>query len=95
MGELRTAGKRSEARDAAAKVARYMPGAQSQITLGLMDYELGDKSAALADFRKALEIDPNVRRQFDASAPPQPGRGQRLRTVLDDQEFMKQLFPPK
>jgi uncharacterized Ntn-hydrolase superfamily protein len=95
MGELRTAGKRSEARDAAAKVARYMPGAQSQITLGLMDYELGDKSAALADFRKALEIDPNVRRQFDASAPPQPGRGQRLRTVLDDPEFMKQLFPPK
>ena len=87
MGELRTAGKRQEARDAAAKVARYMPGAQSQITLGLMDYELGDKSAALADFRKALEMDPNVRRQFDAS--------QRLRPIRDDQEFMKQLFPPK
>jgi uncharacterized Ntn-hydrolase superfamily protein len=95
MGELRTAGKRQEARDAAGKVARYMPGAQAQINLGIMDYELGDKSAALADFRKALDLDPNVRRQFDASAPPQPGRGQRLRTVLDDQEFMKQLFPAK
>ena len=95
MGELRTAGKRREARDAAAKVVRYMPGAQSQITLGLMDYELGDKTAALADFRKALEMDPNVRRQFDTSAPPQPGRGQRLRAILDDREFMKQLFPGK
>jgi hypothetical protein len=59
-----------------------------------MDYELGDRSAALADFRKALELDPGVRRQFDASAP-QPGRGQRLRTVLDDPDFMKQLFPAK
>ena len=95
MGELRTAGKRKEARDAASKLVKYMPGAQSQLTLGVMDYELGDKPAALADFRKALEIDPNVRRQFEAAAPPQPGRGQRLRTIMDDQEFMKQLFPAK
>lgn len=95
MSELRTAGKRKEARDAASKLVKYMPGAPSQLTLGVMDYELGDKSAALADFRKALELDPNVRRQFEASAPPQPGRGQRLRTIMDDQEFMKQLFPGK
>ncbi len=95
MGELRTAGKRREARDAAAKVARYMPTAQSQVSLGVMDYELGDKPAALADFRKALEMDPNVRRQFEAPASPQPGRGQRLRAVQDDKEFMQQLFPPK
>lgn len=95
MGELRTAGKRKEARDAASKLVKYMPGAPSQLTLGVMDYELGDKSAALADFRKALELDPNVRRQFEASAPPQPDRGQRLRTIMDDQEFMKQLFPGK
>ena len=94
-GELRSAGKRREARDAAARAAKYTPTAQSQVTLGLMDYELGDKPAALADFRKALEMDPGIRRQFEASAAPQPGRGQRLRPVLDDQEFMKQLFPPK
>ena len=95
MGELRTAGKRKEARDAASKLVKYTPGAQSQLALGVMDYELGDKPAALADFRKALEMDPNVRRQFEAAAPPQPGRGQRLRTIMDDQEFMKQLFPAK
>jgi uncharacterized Ntn-hydrolase superfamily protein len=95
MGELRTAGKPKEARDAASKLVKYMPGAQSQLTLGVMDYELGDKPAALADFRKALEMDPNVRRQFEVAAPPQSGRGQRLRTIMDDQEFMKQLFPAK
>jgi uncharacterized Ntn-hydrolase superfamily protein len=95
MGELRTAGKRKEARDAASKLVKYMPGAQSQLTLGVMDYELGDKPAALADFRKALEMDPNVRRQFEVAAPPQSGRGQRLRTIMDDQEFMKQLLPAK
>jgi hypothetical protein len=72
-----------------------MPTAQSQVTLGVMDYELGDKPAALADFRQALEMDPDIRRQFEAAATPQPGRGQRLRTILDDQEFMKQLFPGK
>ena len=95
MGELRTAGKRREARDAAAKVARYIPGAQAQINLGVMDYDLGDKLAALADFRKALALDPNVRRQFEPSAAVQPGRGQRLRAILEDQEFMKQLVPPQ
>src|SRR5262252_823475 len=64
-GELRSAGKRKEARDAAAKTARYMPSANAQITLGLMDYDLGDKTAALADFRKAFELDPNFRKQFE------------------------------
>lgn len=82
-GELRSSGKKKEARDAAAKAARYMPGANAQMTLGLLDYELGDKAAALADFRKALAMDANARRQFD---------GQRLRAVREDQEFMKELF---
>ena len=45
------------------------------------------------DFRKALELDPNVRRQFEPSTAAQPGRGQRLRAILEDREFLKQLFP--
>jgi uncharacterized Ntn-hydrolase superfamily protein len=99
VGKLRTSGKPKEARDAAAKVARYMPGANALVTLGVLDYELGDKPSALADFRKALEMDPNVRSQFDAasSAQPvpnaQPGRGPRLRAIVEDKEFLKQLFP--
>ena len=102
MGELRTAGKRKEARDAASELTRYVKTANSFVTLGVMDYELGEKSAALEDFRKALALDPNVRRQFEpppAAAPTAPaaqgGRGQRMRAILEDKEFLKQLFPEK
>jgi uncharacterized Ntn-hydrolase superfamily protein len=94
VGRLRTAGKDREARDAAAKVAQYMPTANAFLTLGIMDYARGDKSAALAGFRKALELDPAVRQQFQATQPA-GGRGQRLRPVIEDKEFMKQLFPER
>lgn len=102
-GTLSSAGKPREARDAAAKVAQYTPSANAWVTLGAMDYNLGDKPAALADFRKALQLDPNVRRQFEpqpaaaspAPPPQQGGRGQRLRAVLEDKDFLKQLFPEK
>jgi len=36
-----------------------------------MDHGLGDKAAALADFRKAFRADPAVRQQFQTPA----GRG--------------------
>src|SRR5215510_12261280 len=57
-GVLRTAGKNREARDATAKVAHYMPTANAYLNLGIADYSLGDKTAALTDFRKALQLDP-------------------------------------
>ena len=91
IGKLMSANKPKEAREAAARFAHYMPSANAQITLGAMDYNLGDKAAALADFRKALELDPGVRRRFEA-----PGNGQangRMRAILEDKEFLKQLFP--
>jgi tetratricopeptide (TPR) repeat protein len=91
-GQLRTAGKTREAREAAAKTAKYMPSANAQVTLGVMDYELGDKPAALADFRKAIEMDPNVRRQFEGAAPQGGRGGQRLRAILEDKEFLAQLL---
>jgi uncharacterized Ntn-hydrolase superfamily protein len=93
VGRLRTAGKPRDARDAAAKVAHYMPTANSYFTLGAMDYSLGDKPAALADFRKAIELDPTVRQRFQAPAP-EGGRGQMLRPILEDKEFVKQLLNP-
>src|SRR5499427_819092 len=70
-GELRTAGKTKEARESAIKVTRYMPSANAWVTVGILDYELNEKPAALADFKKALEMDPNVRRQFESPATPQ------------------------
>jgi uncharacterized Ntn-hydrolase superfamily protein len=79
-----------EAREVALKVARYMPSANAQITLGVIDYNLGDKPSALAELRKAIEMDPNVRAQLQSENPPQ-----RLRPVLEDKEFLKQLFPDR
>ena len=93
VGQLRTAGKDREAREAAAKVAKYLPSANAYLTLGAMDYALGDKPAALAGFRRALEMDPTVRQQFTAQQQAAGGRGQRLRAILEDKEFLKQLFP--
>jgi tetratricopeptide (TPR) repeat protein len=93
VGQLMSANKPKEAREAAAKVVQYMPSANALVALGVADYHLGDKPAALADFRKALQMDSNVKRQFDSTAAPQTGRGQRLRAVLEDKEFLKQLFP--
>ena len=86
VGRLMTANKPREARDAAAKVVQYMPSANAQVTLGAMDYNLGDKPAALADFRKALEMDPKVKQRFETP-------NGRLRAVVEDKEFLKQLFP--
>jgi uncharacterized Ntn-hydrolase superfamily protein len=91
--ELRTAGKTKEAREAALLVTRYMPSANAWITLGTLDYELADKPAALSDFKKALALDPNVKRMFETPANPQSGgRGQRLRAILEDKPFLQQLF---
>src|SRR5687767_966267 len=84
-GLLRTAGKNREARDAAAKAVQYMPSANGYVNLGVMNYSLGDKAAALDDFRRALKLDPNVKQQFDTQV-------QRLRPILDDKDFLKQLF---
>jgi len=53
------------------------------------------EGARIVEAESALEMDPGLRRQFDPSAPPQPGRGQRLRAILEDREFMQQLFPAK
>src|SRR5579863_9557662 len=69
-GRLMSANKPREAREAAAKIVRYMPSANAHITLGTIDYNLGDKTAAVADFRKALELDPNVRRRFEGTGQP-------------------------
>ena len=91
-GELRSAGKQREAREATALYVRYMPSANAWVSLGILDYALKDRSAALADFRKAFALDPHIRQQFELPANPQPGRGQRLRAVLDDKEFLKELL---
>ena len=95
LSKLMSANKPREARDAAAGYAHYAPSANAQISLGVMDYNLGDKTAALADFRKALEMDPAARRRFDAPAAANGRGNNRMKPILDDAEFMKQLLPDR
>ena len=92
VGRLRSAGKSREARDAAARVTHYMPTANSFFTLGVMDYGLADKEAALSDFRKAIELDGSIRQRFQATDAPAGGRGQMLRPILEDKEFVARLM---
>jgi uncharacterized Ntn-hydrolase superfamily protein len=91
-GRLTSTGKTKEARDASAKVAQYMPTAQAYLSLGIMDYNLGDKPAALADFRKSIELDAAFRQRFTASGDANGRGAARLRPILDDKEFVKQLL---
>jgi hypothetical protein len=94
-GRLMQSGKSREARDAIVAVTRYMPSANAQVNLGIADYSLGDKPAALAAFRKGLQMDPNVKERFfpagNGTAPAGPGAN-RLRPILEDKEFLRQLF---
>jgi uncharacterized Ntn-hydrolase superfamily protein len=94
---LRTSSaKPEELREATAKVALYNKTGQAYLSLGVMDYNLKNKTAALEDFRKAIELDANMKRQFEApAAGATPGRGARLGPILEDKEFLKQLFPDK
>ena len=94
-GRLMQSGKSREARDAMVAVTHYMPSANAQVNLGIADYSLGDKPAALAAFRKGLQMDPNVKQRFfptgNGTAPAGPGAN-RLRPISEDKEFLKQLF---
>lgn len=85
---LSNAGKTGEAREAAAKVTYYLPTAGAFVTLGAIDYSLGNKPAALADFRKALRLDPHVRQQLEVPTAEQ----QLLRRVQDDKDFLRELL---
>jgi uncharacterized Ntn-hydrolase superfamily protein len=92
---LRSAGKLKEAREAAVAVTRYNRDGASYLSLGAIDYSLGDKPAALADFRKALELDPTLRQRLEAPASGAPaggGRGAMLRPILEDKEFLSQVL---
>jgi hypothetical protein len=51
-----------------------MPSAKAWITLGILDYELSDKPAVLADVKKALALDWSIKRQFEQPPNAQPVR---------------------
>jgi len=95
VGPLILAKKNREARDAAARGAHYMPTANAYFALGVMDYRLGDKSAALADFRMAVKLDPGVRQRLETTPDSiPPGAVFMGLAIYQDKEFLKQVLAP-
>ena len=83
-------GKLKEAQQTAQKAARYAPTRSDlYLTYGLLSYLTGDKSTALSALQRARSLDPNFQKQFDAVTQARP----QYKPVLDDQDFLHQLFP--
>jgi uncharacterized Ntn-hydrolase superfamily protein len=79
-----------EARQAAESAVRYSPSnSDSHLDLGFLDYVAGDKQAALREFLIAKKLDPNFRKQWDAEV----GYEKAFAPILNDKDFLKQLFP--
>lgn len=89
IGKMLSANDPKGAREAALKVEHYAPqNNQVHLTLGLLNYAAGDKSAALEELRKAQSAGPaNFRERFDRVSQ-EPA----FRAIREDKEFLKQLF---
>lgn len=89
--KLLTDGKLREARETAARLVTYTPDQSGAfVTLGMLNYVTGDKPAALIAFRKAAQLNPDFRKQFDAAA-----RRPAYKAILEDKDFFGELFPAK
>jgi uncharacterized Ntn-hydrolase superfamily protein len=86
--KLLRSGDTKGARDEAAMAARYFPErADVHLSLGMLNYAVGDKTGALAAFRAAMALDKNFRKQFDAAASRPANKA-----ILEDKAFLKELF---
>lgn len=89
---LLTAGKNEAALAAGRKAAAYAPAnPDSHLSLGFFEYVNGDKESALREFLEAKKLDPDFKKQFDATFQWLP----EVRPILNDKEFLSKLFPPK
>ncbi len=87
--KLLRSGKTQDARDASAQAAHYFPDRSDvHLSLGMLNYAVGDKKGALAAFRAAQALDRNFRKQFDAAAARPANKA-----ILEDKAFLKELFP--
>ena len=81
----------AKARTAAQRALVYGPNnANTHLQLGFLNYALGDKAPSLNEFSQARVLRPDdfVKRwQDEVDSPP-------FKSIRDDQEFMKKLFPP-
>ncbi len=80
-----------KARAAAQKAIVYAPtNANTHMQLAFFSYALGDKATSLEEFAKARDLRPEgfaTRWQDEANSPE-------FKTMLNDKDFLKKLFPP-
>lgn len=84
-----SANKPGEALAAARKALGYAPEqADTHLAVAFLEYLRGDKDAALAEFLRTKKLDPNFRKQFDATIDWTPA----FKPFLADKEFLAKLF---
>src|SRR6266852_4245699 len=85
-----SAGKKKEALEAGRTAERYAPEqADAHTSLGFLEYINGNKDAALKEFQAAKKLDPDFKKQFDATIDWE----NEFKAVLEDKEFLNKLFP--
>jgi uncharacterized Ntn-hydrolase superfamily protein len=88
---LLDAGKKSEAVAAARTAATYAPlQADAHLELAFLEYVGGDRATAIKEFLEARRLDPDFRKQFDASIDWTPA----FSKVKEDKALLETLFPP-
>jgi uncharacterized Ntn-hydrolase superfamily protein len=84
--------KPKEALEAARKALQYAPEqADTHTSVAFLEYFYGSKDAALAEFLQAKKLDPDFKKQFDATLGWVPA----FKPILADKEFLAKLFPPQ
>jgi uncharacterized Ntn-hydrolase superfamily protein len=87
-----SSGKKAEALTAGRKAAEYAPQqADAHTSLGFLEYINGNKEAALKEFQAARKLDPDFKKQFDATISWE----KEFKSILDDREFLAKLFPSR
>ena len=90
--KLLSASKRKEALAASRTALQYAPEhPDTHMTVAFLEYVNGDKDAALADFLVAKKMDPDFKKQFDATI----SWTKELNPILADKDFLDKLFPPR
>ena len=89
LGTLISSGDNKAAHDIAEKLIRYSPNqAGAHLNLGVLSYLTGNKEQALAELRKAKELNPGIRKQLESMAKNRP----QYQPVLNDTAFLNQIF---
>ena len=86
---LLAAGKKAEALSAGRKAVVYAPKqADGHTSLGFLEYINGNKKAALKEFQAAMKLDPDFKKQFDATISWE----KQFKAILEDKDFLNRLF---